>query len=213
MNENNRPYNLKAKSGEFFMTQSIRSLTFVMLLTLFVVVGCGNQTTTTPLPQPEATSTAAMPNEGYPAPTLRIEPADPGYPAPEVTMPDMADSIPAPALPLQLEPSEVGATVGGIVVNRITEQAPLESLIYLGRLQFTETGLPVVSLNRQQAPVIILPRNGAFIFENLEPGSYAPIVFTPEYSTLIEDENGINVTFTVTDGDVIDLGTMIVDIP
>jgi hypothetical protein len=197
---------------ENFMHQFTRLLTIITPLILFMIVGCSNQTAPTPTAQPQPTS---APIEAYPGPVLQIEPVEarPGYPGPEDTMPDPADRLPSLELPLQLDVSESGATVGGVIVNRNTQQAPLESLVYLGRLQFAESGLPVVSLNRQDAPVIILPRNGGFIFENLAPGSYAPIVFTPEYSVLIEDENGNNVTFTVDDGDVIDLGTMVVDIP
>jgi hypothetical protein len=198
------------------MPQFARPLAIFLLLTLFVA-GCGssNQNPTLPAPPQEVTSVPDPDDGAYPAPLLEIEPMQErsGYPAPQAEMPDPADAVPNLELPLQLEQSEIGATVGGIIVNRITQQAPAEGLVYLGRLQFTEAGLPVISLNRQAAPVIILPRNGAFIFENLEPGSYAPVIFTPEYSTLIEDENGINITFTVSDGDVIDLGKMIVDIP
>jgi hypothetical protein len=185
-----------------------------LTLSLFVIVGCASQPAPTPISQtgePDPPDLA----EDYPGPELQIttREAQPGYPALGPLMPDMEDTLPQPELPLQLNPSEIGATIGGVILDRVTRQGPLESLIYLGQVQYTETGFPVVSLNRQEAPVTILSRNGVFIFEDIEPGEYAVILFTPDYSLLVEYEDGISVTFTAADGDVIDLGTIIVDIP
>ncbi len=115
-------------------------------------------------------------------------------------------------MPLQLEASEVGSTIGGVVLDEITQLTPPESLVYLGNLKYTESGLPVVSLNRSSAPLAILSPNGAFIFENIDPGEYALVFFTPDYSTLVEDNEGMSVIFTAEEGMVLDLGTFKVSV-
>ncbi|MBK6325065.1 MAG: hypothetical protein KA362_12680 [Chloroflexi bacterium] len=147
----------------------------------------------------------------YPGLEPQLETPNPGYPVEEPTQ--AVINIPQPDLPLQLAPSEIGATVGGIVVDAKSQEAPPESIIYLGRMQYTEKGFPVVSLNRQEAPFVILPKNGGFIFENIEPGEYSLVFVTPDYSFLVADQDEVTIVFTVAEGDVLDLGTMLVQTP
>ncbi len=151
-------------------------------------------------------------NSAYPGLEPQVESPDPGYPVIEPTQ-VVLENIPQPDLPLQLAPSETGATVGGIVVDAKSQEAPPESIIYLGRMQYTEKGFPVVSLNRQEAPFVILPQNGGFIFENVEPGEYSLVFVTPDYSFLVADQDEVTIVFTVAEGDVLDLGTMLVQTP
>ena len=164
---------------------------------------------------PEKIADLDVLDAGYPSPELEIQTdlSQPGYPEPEIAVEYTEADLAEPALPLQLEPSEIGATIGGVLIDEDTQQGSPESLIYLGNMKYTETGFPVVSLDRQTAPLAILAPNGAFIFHNIEPGEYALVFFTPDYSFLVEDSEEMTVFFTVEEGDVLDLGTSLVSIP
>ncbi len=113
--------------------------------------------------------------------------------------------------PLDLPvPPEGLATIGGSVIDGITRQARPESLVYLGKWVYTDQGLPVISLDRQIAPVDVVKPNGEFIFQNVDPGEYAIVFFTPDYSFLLEDEETEeSIKLDVNPGDMIDVGKII----
>jgi hypothetical protein len=207
------------------MTRKLAILLIILILTAFLVLS-GCQKDQTPLltdASPEHTLDTVLSDNsneseetvaGYPDPQLQIiTENNSGYPEPEIVVENFEAELSQPILPLQLEPSEIGATIGGLIIDEITQQAPPESIIYLGTLKYTENGFPVVSLNRNAAPLAILPPNGAFVLENVAPGEYALVFFTPDFSFLVEDNEGVSVIFTVEEGDVLDLGTFLVSTP
>ena len=115
--------------------------------------------------------------------------------------------------PLNIPAPESGyATIGGIMVNEGTNQPPPESLLYLAPLLYTDQGLPIVSLDRQNDPVVVLPPQGLFVFENVEPGEYSLVFFTPDYSFLIEDgSSGNSLILTINPDEIVDLD--LIEIP
>jgi hypothetical protein len=211
--------------GDFMFSKKNTALFVSLIAFIFILSSCTNEQITPPdsnnepietvsatsISMPEETANLDNQNEGYPVPELEIQPdiSPPGYPEPEVeAIPSVVD-LTQPILPLQLESSETGATVGGVILDKTTQQARPESLVYLGNMQYTETGFPVISLDKQAAPLAMVSPNGAFIFQNVEPGEYALVFFTPDYSFLVEDEEEMSMILTVEEGDVLDLGTIL----
>jgi hypothetical protein len=143
---------------------------------------------------------------GYPAPGFQ-EFVPQAYPEPEQIEDNDPIVVEAVERPLDLPAPKSGyATIGGVIVNEGTNQPPPESLLYLAPLLYSDQGLPVVSLDRQTDPVAILPSRGLFVFENVEPGEYSLVFFTPDYSFLIEDkDSGNSLILTVTADEVLDL--------
>lgn len=193
-----------------------RFLLFIFVfLASYLLVGCGSGGSMTPETPPAANPETTNLPTGYPGASLLIEGEAP-YP---VAL-EQADANAQESLQLgqfksleEIIPEAGRASVVGVVLDRITQQIPPESILYLGNMKYTETGFPVVALNRQEAPFYILPKNGLFIFEDIEPGEYALVFFTPDYSFLIEDEEENSVTFTVKEGDVLDIGSLTIELP
>lgn len=180
-----------------------RFLQLPVLLLIIFLLGCGaaetNQTAT-------AVATQTRNQDGsYPAP-------ESAYPAPEIIDNSgiiAAESESSVQIP---EPAEGLASLGGVFINQRTGQAPAESIVYLGDIVYTDTGLPVVRLDRQTAPFAILEQNGKFIFRDILPAEYAVVFFTPDVSFPIDDaETGETLILVLQPNDKIDLG--VVELP
>lgn len=175
----------------------------VFLLGLFLQMSCGAaesiQPTTAAIPQSSAQTDA------YPSPEV-------AYPGPEVIDSSgliAAESESSVQIP---EPAEGLAALGGRFINQRTGKAPDESIVYLGEIVYTDTGLPIIRLDRQTAPFAILEENGEFVFLDILPGEYAVVFFTPELSFPIDDvETGETLILKLQPEDKIDLG--IVELP
>ena len=176
----------------------------LLLLFSYTLLGCGAA-------ESQATATAVS------SPTIEQSDAYPGpgaaYPAPEII--DISGVVAAveSESPLQLpDPQEGFATVGGRFINQRTGKAPIESIVYLGDIVYTDTNLPVIRLDRQTAPFAILEEDGEFVFSNVIPGEYAVVFFTPDISFPIDDlETGQTLILNLTLNDKIDLG--VVELP
>jgi len=143
----------------------------------------------------------------YPAPTQEGQLTQNTYPGAEVTA-VLPEVMATAELPLTLPSPAPGlATLGGVVIDEKTRQAPPESLLFLGEVVYTDKNLPIVSVDKQNDPVIILQPNGAFVFENVTPGEYGIIFFTPDYSFLLEDkETGESIIVTLAEDELLDIG-------
>ena len=106
------------------------------------------------------------------------------------------------------------AVVKGIFVDNATKKAPAEGTLYLGEIQSMSNGKPVVSLERAKAPYAIPAPSGEFFFQNLEPGKYALIYYTPELNFVV-NKPGSNesMIFDVSPDQALDLGKFEVTFP
>ncbi len=175
----------------------------VFLLGVLLLMGCGAAESIQPTNA--AVSTSTTQTSPYPAP-------ESAYPAPEII--DSSGLIAAEATSsVQIpEPAEGLAALGGRFVNQRTGKAPEDSIVYLGEIVYTDTGLPVIRLDRQTAPFAILEESGEFIFRDILPADYAVIFFTPELSFPIDDaETGETLILKLQPNDKIDLG--VVELP
>ncbi len=189
------------------------SKTLLLLFLPFILFACSNSANDTAdaptiiLTDTPATAPSPSESESYPPPYPETETtidSYPGVPSPTPT----TTQLEGLEYPLDLPiPPEGLATIGGSIIDATTRQARPESLIYLGKWVHTDQGLPVVSLDRQLAPVYVIEPNGRFLFQNIDPGEYALVFFTPDYSFLLEDEEtGESIKLEVKPGDIIDLG-------
>lgn len=189
------------------MLYCLRSWRYVLfLIFISLVVGCGAADVIQP------TSTAVSPpitnqSGAYPGPVIA------SYPAPEIIDGSGLITAVESEFPLQLpDPSDGLATLGGVFINQRTGKAPAESIVYLGDVVYTDTGLPIVRLDRQIAPFAILEENGEFIFMDIFPAEYTIIFFTPETSFPIDDaETGKTFILNLQPNDKIDIG--IIELP
>ncbi|MBK8904967.1 MAG: hypothetical protein IPM53_27555 [Anaerolineaceae bacterium] len=186
------------------MPYSLRALCFIFPFLFILLLGCG-AAETDPTSVTAVATLAPDQDGGYPAP-------DGAYPAPEIIDSDgliAAESESSVEIP---EPTGGLAALGGVFINQRTGKAPLESIVYLGDIVYTDTGLPVIRLDRQTAPFAILEENGEFVFRDIMPAEYAVIFFTPEVSFAIDDsETGETLILNLQPNDKIDLG--IVELP
>jgi len=106
------------------------------------------------------------------------------------------------------------AVVRGRLVNSTTQKAPIEGNLFLGEIRSINNGKPIVRLERTTAPYAIPAPNGEFFFQNLEPGKYALIFYTPELNFLV-DKPGSNesMIFDVLPDQVLDLGKIEITLP
>jgi hypothetical protein len=101
-----------------------------------------------------------------------------------------------------------------MLVDSATQKAPIEGNLFLGEIRSMNNGKPIVRLERTTAPYAIPAPNGEFFFQNLEPGKYALIFYTPELNFLV-DNPGSNesMIFDVLPDQVLDLGKIEITLP
>lgn len=175
-----------------------------------LLLGCSSDSKgETPEPSPTPTIVVVSVEDGYPGAEqdnggISIDP----YPGAEPTAATATVAVAEAVLPLTLPAPASGlATIGGVLIDEDTRQAPPESLLYLGRMNYTDQGFPAVSLNRQEDPVAVLAPDGKFVFQDVEPAEYALVFFTPDYSFLVEDgDTELSLIFSVTADETLDLG-------
>lgn len=118
---------------------------------------------------------------------------------------------PGVALP---SPGPGFAVVWGMIVEAETQRAPLESVVYLGEVVRLDNGTPVVRLERKSAPFATPSAEGWFIFGDVQPGEYGLVVYTPDFSFLVDNpRDAESLIFTVHSEEVLDLGTIEVVMP
>lgn len=185
-----------------FFVRSWR-FTIVFFLGVLLLTGCGVAESIQPTTVAVSPSSAQA--DAYPPPET-------AYPAPEII--DSSGLIAAEAeSSVQIpEPAEGLAALGGRFLNQRTGKVPEESIVYLGEIVYTDTGLPIIRLDRQTAPFAILEENGEFIFRDILPMEYAVVFFTPELSFPIDDaETGETLILKLQPNDKIDIG--VVELP
>lgn len=183
---------------------NIKFLLFVLVCCMLVMTACAtdrdSDLQTTP-------TTTVQNDDSYPAPNTDY------YPSPQTGNTAISAEISQEDIEIPI-PQDGLTTIGGIIVDEKTNQAPIESIVYLGEVVYTETDIPIVRMSQQTAPFVVLPLSGEFIFKDIPPGEYAFVFFTPDYSFLIDNaETDESLMFTVTSNQALNVGKIEIQTP
>lgn len=187
-------------------------LLLIILALLISACGLSNQTGTPP-GETQSSVTATLPAAypyPYPDPNATSSydySAGPGYPVPESTpyfntLPDSL-TIPTP---------EAGK--GQVIGQTLTPGPggePFYGSLYLARtVESDQEGFPpIVAFSEATDPVAIQDKTGSFLFSNVEPGTYALVVWSPVSSTVIQKPDSEDyLLVAVKDGETTDLGIL-----
>lgn len=189
----------------------MRYLYFAILLALaLVVVACGAdptpeeaiETQPAPTPEPQPTATFASQTE---------EPFE--SPLSPLPTPEAAGVVPTrlPALEENL-----GGAIGQFV-DVVSGEPIVGSIVYLGELtpMKSEDGQDAtnfVMMVPTTSPSSPLDANGGFSFTNIEPGTYAFVLWTPGESWIVNDpETQETLLVTIVAGQITDLDAVAIE--
>lgn len=191
-------------------------LFFFVLLTLLISACSSNGQTATSTAELQATVPTTL-SAAYPYPypvseaTSSIDySGGPGYPVPETTpyfstLPD-ALIIPTP---------EAGkGNVIGQALSPGPGGEPYYGSLYLARtIDSDKQGFPpIVAFSEATDPNAVQDKTGKFLFANVEPGTYALLIWSPVAGTVIQKPDSEDyLLLTVKEGETLDLG--IIGIP
>lgn len=183
------------------MVKLAKAFLFAFIL-MIAVVSCSSSTT--PQMVTEKPSTP-----GYPAAGQQTLSSN-AYPGPGPGEEDRKSFYP-PSVSVPKPKAGLGV-ITGKVIERGTNEIYLAPTLILGELSFADnpSAPPLVGFSEQTDPKGIQDQSGKFIFEDIKPGKYAIVVWTPISQTLVSDEKGATVMIDVTAGKVIDLGDVYV---
>jgi hypothetical protein len=160
--------------------------------------------------QPDPTATASP----EPTPTVESE-----SPLPVDSPLNSALSSPLPSqlpTPTPLPAPEPGkGSVTGRILNAVTGQDVVGIAVYLGT--FTSMGSDggqIVTMRENTSPQTLSNLGGYFAISDVEPGTYALILWTPFNSIVVPDpETGAQYAVTVEAGEITDLGDVVSVLP
>lgn len=108
-----------------------------------------------------------------------------------------------------------GSVRGKLVVERPEMLLFLTSDLYLGSVVFSqgEISLPFVSMQLSRAPKATEKNDaGEFVFEDVEPGLYALVLYTAASQYIVPEPGGTDVLYLqVEAGEIIELDDLLVD--
>ena len=141
--------------------------------------------------------------------TLQAAIATPSSPA------SATESVAAPtSIP---RPSQDEGAITGRLVDHISGAPAREMVIYLGQLSPVTIGgsdSHLITVLPSSSPRSATDEQGYFAFGDIEPGTYAMIVWSPVNSWVVSDpETGLDILVTVERGAITDLGRVLVDLP
>lgn len=126
-----------------------------------------------------------------------------------------AEGVPVSELAVVTPPNlpEIGkTTVIGKVVSEKKGQPLIKTVIRLAEV-VREEGEAVFVLDGAFSPGAISDENGYFVFENTEPGEYVIIVGDPyEDYDILEDKEGVAKVWNAEEGQIEDVGILIVSL-
>jgi hypothetical protein len=106
-----------------------------------------------------------------------------------------------------LTPAAGTAIIGGNLIDKATNKPPIEGTLFLGEVTLMTNGKPIVPLDRMNDAYALLGPNGDFVFQNIKPGKYGLIFYTPELNFLIDDPKGNgSLILDINSDEVIDVG-------
>ena len=183
------------------MHKSAKAFFFAFIL-MAAIVSCTNSAT----PQ---INTEKQLTPGYPV-TDQQPLSTSAYPGPSPEEQDLKSLYPeSVAVP---EPKADLGVITGKVIERGTNQIYLAPTLILGELTYADnpSAPPLVGFSEKTDPKAIQDQSGKFVFEDIKPGKYSIVVWTPMSQTLVSDGEGKTVLITVEAGKVIDLGDVYV---
>lgn len=110
-------------------------------------------------------------------------------------------------------PSADTAIVWGQIVDDKTGLAPFEGAVALGGVLSMDSGVPVVSLHRNEAPRAKPTTDGWFAISDVTPGEYGVVFYTPDISFLLDDGAGHSLMIELEPGEIVDLGRIEITLP
>jgi len=180
----------------------------LLLILLMVLPACSGAITTPTLTGAPPPTAGAQPSTGYPAedPGVENQPTQ-AYPGPPVPSDD-----PLAGYPKSLEVPQPKAGLG-VITGRILEVANnevyLAPTLILGEMTYPSdpnAAPPLVGFSETTDPRGIQDQSGKFVFQDIKPGTYAVVVWTPASSTLVTDKEGNTAVVEVTADKVVDMG-------
>lgn len=185
----------------------------LLLIMVFLLIGCTSSNINDELIKETANNSVRDHPQGYPINPKSDQylPTDTGYPAPEITpyIMDFPDQIIIPTLTY-----DSGIVLGRMVTKNGMTNPYLAPAIYLGEVIEADNPEypPLIGLDVEVNLIAIQDKEGNFIFEDVQPGKYGLIIWSPFSQTLIEDpdKEGYPLIIVVKKGELVDIGTIIV---
>ena len=163
------------------------------ILILWLLINGCKPTGSNPIDQPNLNTLETR--ETYPGIIESVQPQQ------------LVDSIPLP------NPELKKGALLGILVQQNGEPY-IAPAIYLGRIiEAQQEGYSsIVSLSVDTAPQAIQNKEGKFLFDNISPGTYALVIWTPISQTVLPDpiNNDIFLEIEIVENQIKDLGKIIV---
>ncbi|MEM7332299.1 MAG: hypothetical protein AAF490_09415 [Chloroflexota bacterium] len=193
-----------------------------ILLTISIIfsISCNStppsDSSPTPIPATPVEDNGSGDSGGYP-------PANGGYPEAaldgsgyvgQTANPDLLDAPPSPEFDAPSPAS--GGAVTGILVREFVGEGYMPLTpggLFLGRIVYDSNGEPALFRRGDDAPQAQILQTGVFIFNNVPPDSYAVIIDVGFAQFPLVDENNEQIVVTVTEGEVINLEQIFVDLP
>jgi hypothetical protein len=177
---------------------------FLFLLIIILLAGCAPAATTVSTPTQQASSPVERPTAG---PTSPTEPAEVSEVEPATTAPATTLTVPTPS-------PDAGVIVGTIFSTKMN--GPLPNMgVYLGEYMYMTPGPDYLVTIRQESSLhTFTDSQGRFVFENVPPGKYPILLWTPFSSHVIPDEkHEKELVVEITAGKVTDLDLIEVEWP
>ncbi len=117
--------------------------------------------------------------------------------------------------PLPSPPPDKGIITGRFV-DYLSGEPAAEMVVYLGELSPLEgdPGSHIIVMLPSSSPSTTTDKNGYFVFYDVEPDTYAMVIWTPGNSWVVADpETGLDILVTVEPGAITDLGELAIDLP
>ena len=112
-------------------------------------------------------------------------------------------------------PVPTKGAITGQLIGRESGEPEGGLIVFLGEVSYLEPDLiPVITMRQQSSPNTMTDESGRFAFVDLEPGSYALILWTPANSVVVDQpETGEGLFVTVEAGSITDIGGITVNLP
>ncbi|HKZ36802.1 MAG TPA: hypothetical protein VJ184_04065 [Chryseolinea sp.] len=162
----------------------------------------GGKFVSTEIPSSEVTTPSLA--TSYPSSVLNEN--QPAYPAP--VNPTETDNFHPDTVTIPKPGSDTGVVTGKILLEN-SEMPYLNSLLLLGEVSNpdTEGYPPLVGFSLETDPKAIQAKNGLFVFDNIKPGEYGIVLWSPISTFLLSDlQTGDTLFVTVKAGEVSDIG-------
>lgn len=176
---------------------SISRVGFVLFLIVIVVAGCGEVKPSEP----------SQPTAVVDSPLAKTSPLSP---------PTTVASDKSPMRTALPQPAEGKGAVTGRMINAATGQRMIAITVYLGDVASMGEGKGnVVTIKEKGSPRTLTDADGYFAFTDIEPGTYALVLWTPLNSIVVEDRDSPGEYFLVTveNSRITDLGEVFSVLP